>query len=312
MGAVVALSLNGLGFSQPQDSQTGATQAKPVEKSFEVASIKPSEADPHQVRIGNSPGGRFSASGVTLKLLIQQAYDVRDFQIIGGPSWMSSDRYDIEAKGDSPDINREDMRLMLQSLLKERFKFQFHRETKELPIYELVVGKNGHKLKVSEIQPDTEKKDKDTPPSSGGDVGFKAGGGAGVGAGVRGGVGSGVGGGAGRGNTRMMMGGGRGQVTAEGSPVAAIAVLLGQQLGRPVVDKTGLKGNYDFTLEWTPDETQRGFGLGPVHEGMPAAAEGTGPSIFTAIQEQLGLRLESAKGPVETIVIDKVDKPSGN
>lgn len=147
--------------SQAGAAQPPATAAAP--QSFEVASIKPSAGDGRSVRIGISPGGRYNASGVSVKLLIQQAYDVRDFQISGGPSWLSSERYDIVAKAETPNLTREQVRVLLQSLLAERFQLRLHRESKEMPVYALVVGKNGHKLHKSEIQPGSEAK---TPPDA--------------------------------------------------------------------------------------------------------------------------------------------------
>ena len=124
--------------------QSGAAQpASEAPKSFEVASIEPSAGDGRMLQIGISPGGRWTAMGVSAKMLIEQAYDVRDFQISGGPGWLSSERYDIVAKAETPNIGREQMKVLLQSLLADRFKLQLHRETRELPIYALVVGKGG-------------------------------------------------------------------------------------------------------------------------------------------------------------------------
>ena len=106
------------------------------------------------VRVEMAPGGRYTASGVTLGFFLQQAYDVRDYQITGGPGWISTERYDINAKADTPDIKRDQIRVLLQSLLAERFQFQMHKETRELPVYSMVIGKGGHSLILSEFQPD--------------------------------------------------------------------------------------------------------------------------------------------------------------
>src|SRR5206468_1441172 len=126
-------------------------QDKPgVVPSFEVASIKPSKGDMHMVRIEIDPGGRLVANGMSVRMLIQQAYGIKDFQVVGAPSWAGSERYDIVAKPEGAnDLGREGMKLMMQGLLAERFKMTFHRETKELPTYSLVVGKSGPKLKES-------------------------------------------------------------------------------------------------------------------------------------------------------------------
>jgi uncharacterized protein (TIGR03435 family) len=315
------------GTAAPQQNQA----APPT--SFEVASIKPSAPSPNgmfMVRIGASPGGRWTASGITVGMLIQQAFDVRDYQITGGPSWLNSERYDIEAKADTPNLTKEMTKVLLQSLLAERFNLKFHRETKDLPIYALVVGKGGHKLHLSDIQPDAQTDAQPPDPSKPVQAGGGAGGGS-VSVGPGGKVVNGAGGGAGgavsvgpggkvvdreapaRSGSMMRMG--RGQLSAQMTPVAGIAAALAQQLGRPVIDKTELKGSYDFDLKWTPDETQRGPGLGgmaPPATESPLPADSSSPSIFTAVQEQLGLKLESSKGPVETLVIDHIEKASGN
>ncbi len=289
------------------------------------------------IKIGASPGGRWTASGITVGILIQQAYDVRDYQISGLPSWVNSERYDIVAKADTPNITRENLKVLLQSLLAERCNLKLHRETKELPTYELVVGKNGHKLHLSEIQPaaqtDAQPPDPSKPVQAGAIGGGAAAGGGGgyVSVGPAGKVVNGAGG-AGGGSVSVGPGGkvvdgnapvksgstmrmGRGQLSAQMTPVSAIAAMLAQQLGRPVIDKTDIKGSYDFTLQWTPDETQRGIGFGGVEKppsDSPLPADPSGPSIFTAVQEQLGLKLEASKGQVETLVIDHIEKPSGN
>ncbi len=212
------------------------------------------------VRVGVQilPGGRISMAGVTVKNLIQQAYGVREFQIAGGPSWLGSERYDITAKPEGASTP-DQVKVMIQALLADRFKLQFHRETKELPTYSLVVGKGGPKFHESEAVAEERK------------------------------------------GPRMRME--RGRFNLEGAPVAALANQLGQVLGRTVIDKTGLTGNYDFKLEWTPDQRPM--------EGPPAG-DATGPSIFTALQDQLGLKLESTKGPVEILVIERAQKASEN
>lgn len=304
-GVAAVTVLFGFADPQPGRTQAQATTATPqaeakAPQSFEVASIKPSAEDGRKVRIGISPGGRFNASGVSVKMLIQQAYDIRDFQITGGPGWLSSERYDIVAKAETT-LTRENIKVMLQSLLAERFNFKFHRENKQLPIYTLVVGKNGPKLRKSEIQSDPSEdgaSPKVPPPGNPGapplaDVRAVRGGPGGQGAMIR-----------------M----GRGQLNAQMAGIKDLATLLAQQVGRPVVDKTGLEGKYDFNLEWTPDESLRA--AGPLGDGPPRDAapvgDSSGPSIFTALQEQLGLKLESEKGPVEVLVIDHIEKASAN
>ena len=260
---------------------------------YDVASIKPNKSGSNIVRMMIRPDG-LSAMGGTLRMLIENAYEIQYFQILGGPKWINSDRYDIEAKMDSaqmerlktlsPDESRLESKRMLQALLADRFQLVVHRETKELPGYALVIAKGGSKLH--------EAKPGDTYPN-----GIK---------GPEGQPGTGL----------MLMGGNGGPVTGQGISIEHLARLLSQQLGRTVVDDTGLMGNYDFTLQWTPDDRAG---------QMPDASQGGGarsddapppdssrPSIFTAVQEQLGLKLESRKIPVEMLVIDHVEAPSEN
>jgi uncharacterized protein (TIGR03435 family) len=327
LSALVSLD-EPLGQAQSQAGAAAQQAQAAAPKSFEVASIKPSAPIANgmmMVRMGTSPGGRWTASGVTVSMLIQQAYDIRDYQISGGPGWLTTERYDIVAKAELPDLDRETLKVLLQSLLAERFALKVHRETKELPIYTLVVGKDGHKLHKSEIQPETQPDAQPPDPAKavqGAGAAARGGGravAAGAGTGQSGGVGAGIGGGSGGGTSAPPRGAsmirmGRGQLNAQSVPVTAIIQMLAQQLGRPVIDKTDIKGNYDFNLQWTPDETQRG-GLGGLDRpagDSPMPTDTSGPSIFTAVQEQLGLKLEAAKGPVETLVIDHVEKASGN
>jgi len=228
----------------------------------------------------------YSASNVSLKMLVQSAYGIREDLISGAPSWADSARFDIDAKVAGSDVDAlkkltpEQRRLILQPLLADRFKLKMHTETKQLPVYELVPAKGGSKLKEA------------TP----GDTYAN---------GIKGPDGVGRGG---------MMKVGRGQLTSQAVPMTSLANMLAQQLHRTVIDKTGLTGKYDVELTWTPDQGADPMFKGP--DGSPqrgdAAPDTSGPSIFTALQEQLGLRLQSAKGPVETVVIDHVEMPSEN
>ncbi len=260
--------------------------AKPL--TFEVASIKPSAEDTHRVGIQIVPGGGIRTTGTPLKFLITFAYDVRDFQVSGGPGWINSERFDVVAKSERSDsesgpddlqnmtdeqmkTNADKIREKLRALLADRFQLTIHRESKEQQIYALVVDKNGSKLKQSEVQQ------------------------------------------GGKRNRMMRMG--RGDLNAEGVGLDMLGNALSNALGRPVLDRTGLTGNFDFKLQWTPDPGQfGGFPSGPPPPGVdaPPPPDPNGPSIFTAVQEQLGLRLESQKGPVDLIVIDRVEKPSEN
>jgi bla regulator protein blaR1 len=274
-------------------------QSSPIE--FEVATIKPSNPNTLGVTFRNAPGG-LNISGATLSLLIQQAYDVREFQITGGPGWIHSERYDVAAKiergnapADSGNITdqrkgMEQQRERLRNLLAERCRLKIRRETKELQAYVLMPAKGGPKLKESKLD--------DPAQDPNGDKGGQS---------PRG----------------PFLRVGRGQIIGQSVNLDFLAQMLSQQLGRPVLDKTSLKGAYDFTLEWTPDQGQApGLGSGgpggsltgkePPRPDNPAPAESSGPSVFAAIQEQLGLKLESQKAPVEIIVIESIEKPSEN
>jgi bla regulator protein BlaR1 len=249
---------------------------------FEVASIKPNKSNDHRIMIGIQPGGRFNASNVTVKQLITMAYGIRDYQVSGLPSWAESDHYDIAAKpegGDSsaPDAKtqQEKMRAMIKDLLADRFGMKTHSETKELPIYALVVAKNGPKMEES----------KENAPEAADGVPR------------------------GRGGQMIRMG--RGQLSGQEMRMDMLVNQLSQILRRNVVDKTGLTGKYDIKLNWTPDPGEGGMMPGP-SDGAPPPSADSGPSIFTAIQEQLGLKLDSQRGPVELVVVDKIERPSEN
>jgi bla regulator protein blaR1 len=251
--------------------------------SFEVASIKPNNSGDNRVMFRNN-GGRFTIVGATARMLIQQAYRIRDFQLSGGPGWIGSDRFDIEAKPENvADMTPERMPLMLQGLLEERFQLRTHKETKEVPIYELVVAKEGSKLKSVPEPP------RPTPGAAPGPAPSP--------------------------NGPMPPGAfriGRGEMMGSGIPIENFVQSLSSMLGRVVVNRTGLTGFFDFQLHWTPDAGETGP-FGPVPSVQPPApADPSGPTIFTALQEELGLRLESSKGPVDVLVIDSIEKPSEN
>jgi uncharacterized protein (TIGR03435 family) len=242
------------------------------ESGFEVASIKPSDPAATGSQVDVSPGGVFTAKNITLKDLVQLAYELRDSELSGGPGWLDTQRYDIVAKGNVAGVSDDEMRkltaerrdavkarflLQVQMLLAERFQLKVHRETKELPVYALSVAKNGPKMKTAGDDDATH-------------------------------------------NLSMRRGAaGNAEITGTSVPLANLARTLSDVVGRSVRDKTGLKGNYDFKMTFTPDV------------GLQGAA-GDGPSIFTALQEQLGLRLESEKGPVEVLVVDSAQKASEN
>jgi uncharacterized protein (TIGR03435 family) len=233
--------------------------------SFEVASVKSAgpRADLARTGVFFTSGGRFETLSAKLRMILATAFDVRDYQISGAPAWMDSDEFDINAKAADESANIEQRRLMVQSLLAERFHLSVHRETREGQVYELTIAKGGSRLREA------------TDSLQGKQQG---------------------------------LGRGRGLVYGMACPLRLLANQLGQELGRPVVDKTGLAGRYDFTLKWTPDAG----GASPGTDAGQFAGDNLPPSLFIALQESLGLRLQAAKGPVETLVIDHVEKPNAN
>jgi bla regulator protein blaR1 len=289
-GAMAAAGPVVFGMIQEPQIQPGSPVVGTASKipAFEVASIKPDKSGTDMTMLRTTPVG-FSASNIALKVLIQQAYGIEDNQIVGAPSWLGSARYDIEAKVSSSDtdalhnLSSDQRRLMLQPLLADRFQLKVHTEVRDLPVLTLVIAKGGPKLH--------EAKPGDTYPNGLKDF-------------------NGQGGGPGM----MLMR--PGQLTGQGLPLSSLARVLTQQLGSTVQDKTGLTGKYDLTLQWTPDRNGSAMPGAPEPglqgPGAGGSTDASGPSIFSAIQEQLGLKLESQKGPVEVLVIDHVETPSEN
>ncbi|HZR24451.1 MAG TPA: TIGR03435 family protein [Vicinamibacterales bacterium] len=264
---------------------------------FEVASIKPNNSGDGRVMMGMQPGGRFTASNVSLRQLIRNAYGLQESQIVGGPDWVANDRFDINAKAEdgfvaplTPPGQVGPIQLMMRALLADRFKLVVHDEEREMPIFALVLnrpdGKLGPQLTKSNVDcaalTGRGRGAAPPPPPAPGQP---------MPCGIRIGFGN------------MVVG---------SSPIAQIATVLSQFAGRMVVDKTGLAGAYDMNLTWTPDNLpQRPPGAPePLVNGV--AIDPNGPSLFTAVQEQLGLKLDSQKGPVKVLVIDKVEHPVAN
>jgi uncharacterized protein (TIGR03435 family) len=247
-----------------------APAPRPKFGAFEVATIKPVDSNGKGGQYITMQGAnRFVEKAYTLKLLIAAAYSLNPRTISGGPGWMESDHYDIVAvtPGEVRPTHDEQME-MLRALLAERFKLTFHREQKEFSIYALEVAKGGAKLKQT---------------AAGADEPVV--------------VGPGV----------LFEGTQRVRLPVRNATLQDFATLMQRAiLDRPVVDRTGLTGKYDFDLEWGADETQFGG-------GVPAgAADAASAPLFTAIQEQLGLRLVATKGPVEALVVDTAERPSAN
>jgi uncharacterized protein (TIGR03435 family) len=265
---------------------------------FEVASVKPNKSGEGFIRFGLQPGGRFTAQNVPARELVRFAYNVQPFQIEGGPSWLNSDRFDVTAKaeGDFPPVGPGQsgpVQEMMQNLLADRFKLKVHRETKEMPIYALVLARSDGRL-GKQIEPSTV------------DCAAQRGRGAGPGRGGPGGPPPAPPQPGERPQCGMFMG--IGNVGAGDVGIQQLAQLLSQRVQRIVVDKTGLTGRYSFNIEFTPDQMPPP-GAAPPGVQLPAINP-DGPSIFTALQEQLGLKLESTRGPVETLVIDSIEQPT--
>jgi uncharacterized protein (TIGR03435 family) len=260
-----------------------SSQTATGDLAFEAASVKPASLASGRFTMTGGPGTndpvRISYTNVTLRRVLLSAYDVRDYQI-SGPDWLDTLRFDIVAK--LPEgTTKEQFQSMLRNLLAARFGMIVHRESKELPVYMLFVAKNGLKLKspVTAAEEPAEEQLATIRPAEGSD-GFPKLSLPAPGLVIE---------------TRN----GRARVTAKEVPLTKFADLLSGQLGRPVVDGTGLNSNYSFVLYFSP-------------EG-PNPSDAPDPGIFSAVQEQLGLRLEARKAPVDLLVIDHAEKfPTGN
>ncbi len=245
---------------QAQVAATRPTASVKV-PSYDVVSIKPDHTDNGRVSI-HIDDGNFDALGVSLKTMILGAYGLKESQLFGLPKWGDSAHFDIKAKILNPDkqqlqsLTQEQFQSMQQPILTDRFLLKFHRETKILPVYELVTIKGGPKFKEA------------TPTELKGDQGMSV-------------------------HDRSMV--------ATGEPMSRLAENLSAQLQRVVVDKTGLTAKYIFQLTWSPDDAQ------------PSSLDGSAPpDIFTALAEQLGLKLQPGREEMDTFVIDHVEYPSEN
>lgn len=258
-------------FARPQSSAA---------QSFDVISIKPN----HSINVGSSLGdsmpGTFTVKNFSLLYLIEYAYNVKEGQIEGLPSWASSEKYDVIAKIDDVAAAQEKSlpyeqrsrlaKVRVQGLFAERFGLKLHHETKDLPVLELTVAKGGPKLSEAALQPG-EKEAHPLPPGS-----FMTG-----------------------------MTGAEWIMKSNQTPLRILITALSGQpeiSGRVLLDRTNLSGKYSFTLQWARENLS----------AATAASEMPGPSLFTALEDQLGLRLESTRAPVDVLVIDHVEQPSPN
>jgi uncharacterized protein (TIGR03435 family) len=230
-----------------------ATDAHP---SFLVATIRPSDPDATGGWSCESEGREIGCVRATVATMLQIAYGIHDTQIVGGPKWVSKDRYDLHGIPDVAGVpNLKQTQEMYQKLLADRFHLRFHREVRDIPIYALTVAKGGPMLKIADPNEEL--------------------------------------------NTGSSGGGGQRTLRFSNMSMPNLALNLNLYEDRPVIDKTALSGRYDFTLKWTDDVSK---------EDEPNAP----PSIFTAIREQLGLRMDAVKGPAEVLVIDQLERPSAN
>lgn len=247
-------------------------QTPPAALTFEVASIRPSAPDFRGMFYQPQPGG-LRVVAATVKDLIYYAYGVPRFSVSGGPGWVDSDRFDINARFErsapvpqapQPRAGFQQLRECLKSLLTERFQLKVHNQSKEQRVYVLVVADHG-------------------PKFSGAKLGSE--------------------------NTIRR---GNGTIIGKGTSMQMLVVNLGSSLDRPVVDRTGLTGRYDFELKWTPEAVRGSGSIPAAGTETPSAPDPGDSSLFTALREQLGLRIEVEKAPVETLVIDRVAKPTEN
>jgi uncharacterized protein (TIGR03435 family) len=250
-----------------------AQSRRPAFDAFDVATIKPTSPDWNGGRYIRMEGAQFVLRNHELRRLIAAAWNLTPRAVSGGPAWIDSDHYDIFAKPPG-DVRPgyDEQMTMLRTLVTERFHMTFHREPKDFSIYSLTIAKNGPKLKDSSAAPDAQAEVINTVLPE-------------------------------------KEGGVYLHLPARNATMAQFTAMLQRGVfDRPVVDNTGLSGRYDFELEWSPDDAQfNGAFARPAGSGAPTKAD-----FFSAIQDQLGLRLEATRGPVSTLVIDKIERPSDN
>jgi uncharacterized protein (TIGR03435 family) len=257
--------------AQPASGNEAAHEAQLPKLTFDVISVKQNHKAAQDENMGMNADG-FEATNVSVHTLLGQGWRAFDDELINVPKWAENDRWDIVAKISGEDMKAFgkltfDQRLqMFQEVLEQRFGLKAHRETRVLAVYALVVAKSGVKMTPWKRGPND-------PPIMEGSPGN--------------------------------LNGGKGKETGRGALVQFLAEDLSDEVGRRVVDQTGLTGRYDFTLKWTPDNGAA------ANSGSNAGAE-SGPSLFTALEEQLGLKLVPVKAPVDVVVVDHLDRPTEN
>jgi uncharacterized protein (TIGR03435 family) len=257
-------------------------QTRPAPAAFEVASIRENVSGGDNASVRAQPGGRVSVSNNSLRSIIRNAYNVQNYQIVGGPEWINTVRWDISAKAPD-DAPPPQLLLMLRTLLADRFKLAIRNETREMPIYALTLaradGRLGSQLRSSNVDcaaifAAAKARGEAPPPTTNGRPTC---------------------------GTRTT----RGNMSTTGVSMADLARNLSPFAGRPVVDKTGLSGVYDLDLTWTPEQGPPGAD----GTASQAATSSDSVSLFTAVQEQLGLKLDAQRGPVDVLVVESAQRP---
>jgi len=240
---------------------------------FEVASVKTHTPSGNEgVRLTPAPGGRLTVTNVSLRLLIMFAYGIEESQLFDVPEWAETVTFDITAKADR-DVARNDLFAMLRPLLADRFKLIVHHASREIPVYVFVVARTDGTVGRG-------LKASDLNCSGAVEVGARA----------------------------CQFNTGFGSVRGRGMPLSTLASAIAPFAGRVVVDRTGIRGPQDFDLTWTPDRVRAAGGPPVVENGR--TIDPNGPSLFTAVQEQLGLRLDARKEPVDVLIIDRAERPT--
>jgi uncharacterized protein (TIGR03435 family) len=271
-GLIGTLTVSAILGAQLYAASQRSTPTPPV--AFEVASVKPNVSGDPAATIGTQPGGRYFAINVKARDLVAAAYGRQPYQVVGGPSWLDADRFDVNAKASAdqpltpgtPGGPPSATQLMVRALLAERFSLVSHEEKREMPMFHLVRARADGSF-GSGVRPSTA--DCSIPQAP-------------VPTGQRSPCG-----------VRL----GPGLLSAGSRTMAALASLLSQFVQRTVADHTEVSGRFDFDLSWAPD----------VPGNLPPE---TGPGIFTAVQEQLGLKLQPARGPFDVLVVDSIERPT--
>jgi uncharacterized protein (TIGR03435 family) len=280
----------GVAIMAAQESATQSRPSAPASPTFEVATVKANKSGELSQFIRRQPGGRVTVTNMPLRQLIGFAYQLAEFQLTGGPPWMASDRFDIVAKmeGDPPAVmpgsGPDALMLAMRALLADRFKLKIHRETREMDIYALVMAKPGGapgpalKPSATDCVAQAAARRNQPPPQGPPPM---------------------------TGPIQCGIMGFPGMIRFGGFPISQVTQMLAGQTGRMVVDRTGLTGNWDFELHFAAEQR----GQPPPGVNFPAP-DPDAPSLFTALQEQLGLKLQSTKAPVDVTVIDSIEHPT--